>query len=270
MLKHLTVILFTFIIYFQFFNLHAQKFKVITTSIEDINNKLVIKYDFSKSSPAQLYKIVLEITTSDGNIVPVKSLSGDIGINISPGIGKTIIWDYLADQIIMQADINIKVIALLIPEKASISKVLLLSTVCPGIGLYKLNKAEKQKMLINDNNIKFRSKPYWLVGFAGYGALAGSYYFNRKAVESYNKYKENITLSSNEQLFNDSQSNKQKSKIMAYTAIGIWSTNLIWTALKAKKNKFKNKNLMDVQAIVFQTGYNPIYRTTEFTLKINF
>ena len=65
-------------------NLNAQKkVKIETTSLEIVDNKLVIKYDFVKSKKNQLFDVWLEITTASGKKLNASSLSGDLGNNVA-------------------------------------------------------------------------------------------------------------------------------------------------------------------------------------------
>jgi hypothetical protein len=239
--------------------LKAQKIKVVTTSIVEIDNKLVISYDLVKSKETQQFYISLEITSSTGNKISIKSLEGDIGNQVTGGTNKQIVWDYNADGIVLHDNINIEIFAdpiieKILTTKVSTGKALILSTILPGAGLSKIEKG----------------KPYWLIGTAAYGLLGYSYMLNKKANENYDSYISNTDKTLNDQLLSDSQRQNKLSKTMAYTAIGIWSVNMVWTAIKAKKSKaidisyIKNKNLQ------FCAGYDPWTKTAGFNLKLRF
>jgi hypothetical protein len=254
MMKLLTIITFSILLILQGFELIAQKIKVVTTSIEDVDNKLLIKYDLLKSKAAQYFIVSLEITNSEGYPIPVKSLSGDIGDNISGGTNKQIVWDYNADKIIMQQDINIQVVAYLKGEKVGLSKALILSTLWPGMGMYKKDKG----------------KPYWMLGIAGYGSLGASYFLNKKANDNYDAYIRNNVDEQNDKLLSKSQNQNRLSKTVAYSAIGIWCINMVWTTIKAKNFKQKGVAMYKNQNLIFYTVYDPYTKTSGFTLKLNF
>jgi len=260
MSKLLPILLLASIINIFGINMLAQKVKVINTSIEDVDNKLVIKYNILHSKAEQTFNISLEITDASGSQIPAGSLSGDIGENVRGGSNKQIIWDYNSDRIVVNEMINFEIIAR--PMQAEITEVadiktgkaILLSTILPGLGLSKMNKGG----------------PYWLMGIAGYGCLGASYLYNKKANDSYTAYLENTDVSQNDELLSKSQSQNQLSKTFAYSAIGIWSINLVWTAIKAKKMKQKNIGQMSKQNMLFYAGYDPFTKASSFTFKMNF
>ncbi len=257
-------LIFPFLLIFLSFaqgnDLNAQKIKVVTLSIQDIDNKLVINYDFVKSKEKQHFKVTLQITSSSGNPITIKSLSGDIGEDIPGGPDKQIIWDYNADGIVLQDKINIEIFADLIIDESepvkSISggKAILLSTIVPGLGLSGLDKG----------------KPYWLMGIAAYGTLGYSYILNKKANENYDSYLANTDKDINDELLSDSQSQNKLSKTMACTAAGIWGINMIWTAIKAKNRNKKNIGLLSNPNFNLYSVYEPFTKTSGLGIKLTF
>jgi hypothetical protein len=260
MFKLLTITTLIIFVAFQGLDLYAQKIKVITTSIQDVDNKLVIKYDIQNQKPGQSFKVTLEVTSSSGNLLAVKSLNGDIGDNVEGGLNKQIVWDYNADGIVLQDNINIEIFADPIIDKnlpakhIGVGKALMLSTICPGLGMSKIEKG----------------KPYWLMGIVAYGTLGYSYILNKKANENYDSYIANTDKNINDELLSDSQSQNKLSKTMTYTAIGIWGINLVWTAIKAKNSKQKDLVITNNQRLQFYPGYDPWTKTTCFNLKLQF
>jgi hypothetical protein len=258
MIRLLITIVLTILLCLHGLDLIAQKIKVVTTSIEDIDNKLVIKYDFVKSKENQQFSVSLQITGSSGNMIPSKSLTGNVGDSIEGGTNKQIIWDYIADGIVLKDDINIEVIAYLLPEigstsNVSMTKALFLSTICPGLGLSKIKK-----------------RPYWLMGIVGFGCLGTSYYLNKQANKNYTSYIENNVDELNDGLLSKSQNQNQLSKTFAYTAIGVWGINLVWTAIKAKRNYQKTTSLINKQQFFFYSGVDPFTKTAGFSFKYRF
>lgn len=238
----------------------AQKFRVVASSVEDMDNKLLIKYEILNSNAKQNFKVSLKITNSSGIIITTNSLTGDIGENVTGGSEKMILWDYIADTVVLQEDINIELFALLLQEDGVIikeiskPKAILLSTVFPGLGLSKSSKG----------------KPYWLMGVAGYASLGASIFYHNKAKESYNSYIENTLEEFNDELLNRSQDQQKFSRTMAYSAAGIWGVNMIWTLLKINKTKKKELGFIKRHDIYFVTGFDYRVNTTNFTLKFNF
>jgi len=253
MLKLLLPFCFAFFFNLQAFDLFAQKIKAITTSIEDVNNKLVVKYGLIKSKDKQRFKVALIIRGASGQIITTNALSGDIGDNIAGGPNKQIVWDYNTDKIVLDEEIKIEVVASLIKPDVGLGKALALSTLWPGWGLSKLDK-----------------KPYWLLGIAGYGCLGVSYVMNKNANSNYQYYLDNTQDELSEGFLSKSQSQNQLSKTMAYSAIGIWGINLVWTAIKAKKTNQSAISMLNKQKLFICTGFDPYTKTQGFTLRYRF
>ena len=243
---------------FSFLNIKAQKFKILTKAANVVDNKLVIDYGFTKSKQKQNFNVWLEIKNSTGEKLNVKAVSGDVGENIKGGENKQIIWDFLADNIVIDDNIGIEVKAeLMIPEKTisniSTGKALLLSAVMPGLGIAKV----KQK------------NSYLLLGAVTYGSVILSYINNKNANNNYNEYLSNNIPSSESDSYSKSNSQKTMSNVFAYTAITTWAVNMIWTLSAAKKSN-SVVGLSDKNKVQFATGVNPYSRSPVFMLTYRF
>lgn len=62
-------------------------------------NYMVISYDIVNAQPTDRFEIWLEIKTHTGRIINATAILGDIGINITGGTGKRIVWDMQGDSI---------------------------------------------------------------------------------------------------------------------------------------------------------------------------
>lgn len=232
----------------------GQKVQVETTNLEITDNKLVIDYQFVKSKKSQRFNVWVEISTVTGRKLNASSLSGDIGDSIQGRYPKQIIWDYNADGIILKEEVKVIIYANIFDLGPSFGKSVLLSSLVPGLGLTKMKDGG----------------PYWLMGVAAYGALGTSLYLNHETVNNYNAYLESQDKSKSNELFNTSRNYKQMSDIMAYSAIGIWSTSIIWTIIKARKKNTSMANLYRNKKMFFYTAIDPTSKTAGFNLKFRF
>jgi hypothetical protein len=224
--------------------------KVSTPELSLVENQVQIAYDLLNSSEHDRFTVRMEVTLESGNRIEARSLSGDIGEHIPGGHDKTILWDIEADSIFLDEEIFIEVFALYEAPPVTEVKVkeepesdeqvsddpvsaegsnerisgertynraglVLQSLPLPGLGLSRLKKG----------------KPHWIRGIAGYGCIAGSIYFNRMAVSSYNAYKNPEDLDQVDETFERAQAQDMTSEILAYAAAGIWITDLVWTIL---------------------------------------
>lgn len=190
------------------------------------NGQLFITYDLNNSDYD--YTIDIEIINSSGVKINASALSGDLGPSVKAGDDKTIIWNLTQDNIFLDEDISVRIVGNVTAKKYNKGILLMQSTVWPGWGQTKLTKG----------------KPYWIVGFAGLACIAGSYVYNQKSLESYDKYVASISFQDSEKYYDESMSQDQTSKILAYSAIGIWAINLVWVAVmpnRVKMNSYSQK-----------------------------
>lgn len=229
-------------------------------NLELKENNLIITFDINNSQRGDKFKISIEVTDSKGYVLNAQSLTGDIGENISGGDNKKITWDLTADNINMAGDIFIQVIAEVIvspdikPVK-SISRTgaILQSVIFPGLGLSRINNG----------------KPHWIKGVAGYGCLAGSIIYNRKAVSNYDKYLESFDISESDEFYNNSVNQDRISKVLAFTAAGIWVIDMVWVIRGSSKLKTQS-GYNQARGFSISPGYNDQFNTTMITLTYNF
>jgi predicted protein tyrosine phosphatase len=351
-------------------------------SLKFLNDRLIIKYNITGSEPDDRFHVWLEITDSTGHEITAHTLYGDIGAEVSGGLGKQIIWDLAADSLYLNSDVNVEIFATRIvkpvpqtaekteesrpevktdsiikrptaekteenypgvktdsviaqqtaekteesrpevktdsiikrptaekteenypgvktdsvivqqtaekpvetktdtvvtekairtepdlkgnatgpaPEKNAPEKKekslaestvktgsnLLLSTVCPGWGLTRLSNG----------------KPYWLLGVAGYGCIAASYYLNRQAYSNYQKYKSSADAYKTKDMdayFNTGKSQYTASNVLALSAITLWIADLGITWIKASKMK---RSVAGAKSASFSVGSSYDYGT---------
>lgn len=240
-----------------FCSLQAQKFEIQTKSVTMVDNKLVINYGFTKLKKEQLFRVWLEVHKSNGDRLNVNTVNGDIGKGITGGENKQVVWDFLADNIVIDDSVGVEIKAELIKleqNKTSVGRALLLSSAVPGLGLVKV----KQK------------KFYLILSAVTYGSVFASYIYNKNSYENYQKYlKENI-ISIESDSFSKSKSEQTLSEASMYAAITTWAINMVWTAVSASKNK---RNIIDISqhsSLNINTGINPYTKTPVFTLRLNF
>ena len=85
--------------------------EVSKPSLELQDNKLVIVYEIKNFNPEDKFKISIEVTDSDGNIITAQSFSGDIGDDVTGGNNKKITWDFKKDNFSTDTEIYVQVSA---------------------------------------------------------------------------------------------------------------------------------------------------------------
>ncbi|MCK4346315.1 MAG: hypothetical protein KAX05_13610 [Bacteroidales bacterium] len=252
-----------FILFIQIINVFGQReIKIPLRKVEFADNKVHIEYDILNYKQTDLFRVWVVITNSSGRRINAQSLSGDIGDNIRGGINKRITWDLQNDNIILDENISFEVkterIALAEEKKEATSHfntggLILSSTILPGAGLTRVHSG----------------KPYWIIGLAGYGCIATSIIYNKKAVTSYNNYIDSYDIEESKKLFDNSLTEDNISKILAYSAIGIWVTDIIWVAVSAGK-KNKTLALKNIKGFSIGSSYNPCFKKPMVSLSYRF
>ncbi|MCP4312666.1 MAG: hypothetical protein GY790_15500 [Bacteroidetes bacterium] len=188
--------------------------------LEIRGNTLYIFYEILNSTISEYFTVQVEITDQNEEIINAVSLSGDFGDQVPGGSKNEIIWDFGADSVYLNTDIYVKVYAAKLGEVTSghefTRRSLIHQTVAlPGLGLSRIREG----------------KPHWLRGVAGYGCVAASVILNRMAISTFKDYKDQITLEDTEALYTRANRQDAFSEALAFTAIAIWVTDLIWIKL---------------------------------------
>ena len=202
--------------------------------IEIEDNIIHIYYDILNSTPEIQFKINIEITDADGNVIKARALKGDVGKDVPGGNNKHIEWNLEEDKIFLNAAIYFEINATYVPrpepmvvppEEESTEEpppdespqftrmsLVLQSFAIPGLGLSRIT-----------------DKPHWIRGAIGYGCLAGSVIFNLQARNTYESIEDYPDYDDKQNLFDISVGQDILSDLLGYTAIGIWAMDFIWT-----------------------------------------
>lgn len=214
----------------------GQKIFINNLHVKQWDDKLVITYDLISNKKKQVFETGL-LVINNSDTINIKSAVGDIGPNIKTGTGKQIIWYFENDQVFIDGKLEVSVLALPMDGKQlSYTRMLGLSAIFPGWGLCKMQEG----------------KPYWITGAAYSGCMISSWFFNRKAVNSYDKYLASYQIDNRKALKLDWKRQKLTSEIMFYTAATIWSIDLILLTtkyLKIKKSRNNNINNLVVMPV---------------------
>ena len=213
--------------------------KITNTAVEVIHNDVHIRYDIEHGSSDDNYYVWVEITDDQGNLMFVNSVHGDVGYRVAGGPGKEIIWDPGADSIFMDTMLFIQVFADIRhgAQEFKRSSLLLQSMAFPGLGLSRTS-----------------GSAHLVKGIIGYGCISGSIVFNRQAVATYGDYMNADTPSEAVDLLNTTRKQLQLSHILAYSAAGIWITDIMWTYISASELKRTGKKL--ASRVIFGPSFN--------------
>ncbi len=214
------------------------KISVTKPHLKASNENLIIEYDILNTEPSDFFMVWIEVTDASGNKINAVSVSGDVGQDIKGGNNKRIIWNLGKDNIYIDEEIFVEVKA----EKITVHEKIADTKTSEETKIVKKDESSMERKTISKGNMIVSSvvfpgwgqskakkgKPYWLLGVAGYGCLAGSVYLNRQASSAYHDYKLSMDINEFNSLYDKAVQCDKFSKYMAYSGIGIWVADLIW------------------------------------------
>ena len=241
---------FTLVLVFVFSLLATQNYaqtkaNVTINNIEETDEgMLIIKYSLDNYKSNELFDVNLEVKKGDSNLI-VTSVTGDIGENIEGGNQKTIEWDLLKDNIVLDeyVDVQLVVDAHEDISQLTMTQLFVSSTFLPGAGLYRID----------------RSKNYKLMGYTGYGLIGLAVVFNLGAKSSYNKYSnEIIDFDLRQKYYSHASTYRAITNVCIIGATSIWLTDYLWLYMK-KNNIDKKYSFMDTKNnFKIGTSYNAL------------
>jgi hypothetical protein len=229
-------------------------------------DNLIITYDIEKAKTGETFNISINVSTVKGTKINAFSLSGDVGPGVYGGKYKRIAWDLAEDNVYIDDEIFVEVIAevegsgksgqqnMYMTEtrsggnKVSVGGAMLRSLVFPGWG----------------NSYAKGGGAYWLMGVAAYGAAGAAVYFNNEAYNNYEDYKLATDPDERDQLYQDASDNHDMQKNLMIAAGAIWVVDIIWTGIQAG-NVNKKANQSKVSMGYY---YDPVVRTPMFSVSL--
>ncbi len=129
---------------------------------------------------------------------------------------------------------------------------MLQSLAVPGMGLSRLT-----------------GKPHWLRAVAGFGCIAASISTNKQAIATYNSIETTSGFDAKVELYNTSISQDNLSELFAWTALGVWITDIIWTFVRTSDLPLTSA-ARDRGGISLGGGMDLLTYTPTFGLKYTF
>jgi len=238
----------------------------IAISYPDLEQKeqvVHISYHIDDSDASDRFLVTLLVTDQRGERLNARTLSGDVGHNVSGGGTKHIAWDAGADSVSLTEGIDVRILVealsptrreLMALEEAQRDKEKqdelagedLMSQAVPDDSA----SPQANPRTFSRSGLVFRSllypgwglsiverKPHWIKGLAAYGCVAGSVILNRKAIETYGQIDDFEDYPSKDELYEKAVMQDNISEILAYGAVGIWVADFIWTLVGTRQMK---------------------------------
>jgi hypothetical protein len=230
---------------FVFSNSYSQTKAVITIDeiTETQEGVLIIKYSLSNFKSNELFDIRLNVRKGYETINPV-SVTGDIGVNVDGNGTKTIEWDLLKDNIILNEYVDVQLIANAREDisQLSMTGLFLSSTIMPGTGLMKLDRTQNYKKM----------------GYFGYSFIGSAILFNVFANNSYNNYLSETDIDLRQGYYSKASTFRLITNVSVFSAASIWIGDYLWLYFK-KVNLDKKYSFFDTKNnFRIVTSYNTL------------
>jgi hypothetical protein len=227
----------------------AQGFLITPPALMFDGTQLLISYDVINKNQADQFYVWIEMEKKNGEPIPVKALTGDVGENIQSGTNKKITWVPSKDNIFLDEEINVEVRAEKYVKSFNKGSAMLMSTALPGLGQTKISKG----------------KPWWITGVVAYGALAGGFVTHSGYLKSYDSYRSETDPSKRSDLLAKTQSQMNLSKALIISGVTLWAANILWVAITP--NRYQP--LQNVKLTLDQST-GPFKGATLLSMRVNF
>jgi len=227
----------------------SQDILITVPRLEFDGKQLLISYDIIAKKSSERFFVWVEAKKRNGDTINMRTLSGDIGEFIEPGKNKKIIWIPEADSVFLNEEIYTEVKAERYIKSFNRGSMMCLSAIFPGWGQTKISKG----------------KPWWLIGVASYGALAGGYLTYKNYQDTYDSYTAEDDPLVRDDLFLQSQKQMNTSSALLISGAALWAANILWVAITPNSYQpLKHAN------VTLEQAKGPLKGATLLTLKINF
>jgi hypothetical protein len=231
------------------FKSFAQGFLITPPALEFDGTQLLISYDVINKNQSDQFYVWVEMEKKNGEVIQVKSLTGDVGENIQSGTNKKITWVPAKDNVFLDEEINVEVKAEKYIKSFNKGSAMLMSTALPGLGQTKISKG----------------KPWWITGVVAYGSLAGGLVTHSSFLKSYDSYRSETDPALRSEMLAKTQTQMNFSNILIISGVTLWAANIFWVAITP--NRYQP--LQNVKLTLDQST-GPFKGAALLSLKVNF
>ncbi|MFN8258857.1 MAG: caspase family protein [Bacteroidales bacterium] len=181
------------------------KISIIINDIKYKNGNLIVKYEIENAKTSDNIRVWIDILNSRKDTIFAKTWKGDVNKFVEGGGEKVAIWNVMNDGIELIDYVTIKISGT-VEEKFYLNDPIILSTVYPGWGDYKIKP----------------KKPYWLYGALGYSFIGASIGTYISATNNYDKYLNAGSIEDKDNFYSKASLNKN----LTYAFIG--AASIVW------------------------------------------
>lgn len=230
------------------FKIYSQSPQIGIPKLDFDGSKLTITYDMINASQSDQYYVWVLIQKKNGEVLKLNSLTGDIG-DTKAGKNKVITWIPANDSVFINEEVTVEVQAEKYVKSYNKGSAMLLSVLFPGSGQTKMSGG----------------KPYWIMGVASYGALAGGLVTYSSYKKSYDSYLIEEDPQKRADFLSKAEKQANLTSAMLVTAATIWTVNLFWVAFTP--NRYQS---LKYGKLTLAPTANPLNGSTYLTLKYKF
>jgi hypothetical protein len=227
---------------------YSQDFQISPPRLEFDGKKLQISYDVLNNKESDKLFVWVEIQKRTGEPLKAASLSGDLG-DIKAGKSKVITWIPENDSLFLNEVVNVEIKAEKYIKSFNKGSMVLLSVAMPGLGQTKISGG----------------KPYWIMGVAAYGTLAGGLIYSSKYQKTYDQYTIEEDPKKRSDLYDQTQKQMNMASALLISSAAIWTANLVWVL--AIPNKYQP---LKYGKITLAPYADPLRRNTVLSMRVNF
>ncbi|MBO9638833.1 hypothetical protein [Siphonobacter aquaeclarae] len=226
----------------------AAQTAVSNIKVETDAQRVKVTYDVTGIIPRD--SVYLQIESRSKGILPLKTVTGDVGRNLTPGTGKTIYWDYVLDNVQLNGDIRafVGVHEVVRPPKPGGGPAnALLSVLVPGLGNIMVQPGHKIGL-----------RPLITVAYGG--LIAFGLIQKGKSDKEYNLY-QSEPYEKNAVPHYDEANRLNNQYVWAIRgAAAVMASDVIYTLIKGIRNQKQQRSQVSLQYI----GNTPVvaYRVT--------
>lgn len=233
---------------FMVFRGFSQGPQITPPKLEFDGKKLLISYDMLNVKSSDQFYVWVEIQKKNGQAINAGSVSGDFG-DTKAGTNKLITWIPENDSVFLNEVVEVELKAEKYEKSYNKGKMTLLSIAMPGLGQTKISNG----------------KPYWIMGVAAYGTLAGGLIMRGNYNKTYDQYLTEEDPAKRSELFDKTQQQMNLSGALLVSSAAIWITNLIWVGLTPNEYQpLKHAKITLAPATLPARGTNMLTMTVNF------
>jgi hypothetical protein len=215
-----------------------------TARITDVNfrlenNRIMVEYSLINASPGDQFTVELQFITETNQVIQPKSVSGDIGKNIQPGMGKTIRWDYVSDKLEFSGNLKAVVTASPSFTRSGGPANAMLSIMVPGLGDFFVHNSKVRPLA---------------TGIGTLGLFTFALISKAQSDKYYADYLEGKDVNNLITYYDRANHAHHRSYVASRVALAVWASDVIWVTWKGSQNVKEHRAKLQGGSVTLNYG----------------